>query len=291
MKFSEFDAFGPWIYEMNDDYPIPRLFLPYITDFSSAIMSFKVPRNLERRFANADMDLYDYAVIAYEDHIAIHKRIEHSVESISASYKDIEAIKIYKDLLFSECTIALHDKDISFQFNAVSLDIVNKFALLCIDKNKNAKETFDLKAIPVYPESQVQNLEFQGLLIDEKEKYTLGACQEIFITALKKHSLKALIRFFMGKRDSFGALHFFNNEELLVIQKYTSPCSRAYFYIPLQNIKNISFAPLTKQEQECRIHLGRYVVSQPVLLSDVATENYYKNLKQALKIDSRKETA
>lgn len=284
MKFSEFDAFGPWIYEMNEEYPVPRLFRPYITDLSSAVMSFKVPRNIERRFASADMDLYDYAVIAYEDHLVIHKRTDHTVESISASYKDIEAIKIYKDLLFSECTIALHSGDITFQFNAVSIDIVNKFALLCIAKNKEQAGVFRLDTVLTFPESQVQCPEFQGLLMDQKGKYTLGACQEIFTLARKKHSLKAFIRYLMGKKESFGALHFFNHEELLIIQKYTSPCSRAYIYVPLQNIRDISFAPLSEQEQQCSVRLARYVADQPVLLSDTATIDYYKSLKQALKL-------
>lgn len=288
MNFSEFDAFGPWIYEMNEEYPIPRLFRPYITDLPTAVMSFKVPRNIERRFANADMDLYDYAVVAYENHLVIHKRTAQGVESVSASYRDIEAIKIYKDLLFSECTIALHNKDISFTFNAVSLDIVNKFALLCITKSKEPAKAFPLDQVLTFPESRVRCQEFQGLLIDQKGKYTLGACQEIFTLACQNHSPKALLRFLMGKRDTFGALHFFNPEELLIIQKYTSPCSRAYIYVPLQNIRDISFSPLTAQEQQCCVHLERSIISQPVLISDTPTVDYYKSLKLALKLDAEK---
>lgn len=63
------------------------------------------------------------------------------------------------------------------------------------------------------------------------------------------------------------------------------PCSRAYIYVPLQNIRDISFAPLSEQEQQCSVLLDRSVVSRPVLISDVSTIDYYKSLKSALKPD------
>ena len=30
MRISEYDAFGPWLYEIDDGHPMPPLFVPYV---------------------------------------------------------------------------------------------------------------------------------------------------------------------------------------------------------------------------------------------------------------------
>ena len=32
MRVSEYDAFGPWAYEIDEDHPLPPLFVPYVED-------------------------------------------------------------------------------------------------------------------------------------------------------------------------------------------------------------------------------------------------------------------
>ena len=77
---SEYDAFGPWIYEITEAHPLPALFAPYVRSEETPLMLFKIPRDIERRRATPDMDLYDYVVGAYEERLLILKRVEHTVE-------------------------------------------------------------------------------------------------------------------------------------------------------------------------------------------------------------------
>lgn len=62
MAISEYDAFGPWIYEVDGEHPLPRLFAPYVRERVDALMLLKILRDIERRRATPDMELYDYVV-------------------------------------------------------------------------------------------------------------------------------------------------------------------------------------------------------------------------------------
>src|SRR5660398_172964 len=56
---AEYDAFGPWIYEVRRPDEVPRLFRSHPLDLANALLTVKVPREIERRVANPSMDLYD----------------------------------------------------------------------------------------------------------------------------------------------------------------------------------------------------------------------------------------
>ena len=78
---SEYDAFGPWIYEIDEEHPLPELFEPYVVR-EGAITLMKIPRQIERRNASPDMQLYDYVIGAYKNRVSIFKRIENSMQVI-----------------------------------------------------------------------------------------------------------------------------------------------------------------------------------------------------------------
>ena len=59
-RVSEYDAFGPWIDEVFAPEDVPRLFRNHALDFDAARLVLKVPRDIVRRDATPDMDLYDY---------------------------------------------------------------------------------------------------------------------------------------------------------------------------------------------------------------------------------------
>lgn len=57
---SEFDRFGPWIDEIATPDDVPPLYRDHPLDLAAATLVLKVPRNIARRDATPDMDLYDH---------------------------------------------------------------------------------------------------------------------------------------------------------------------------------------------------------------------------------------
>ncbi len=60
---SEYDRFGPWIDEVRTPDDVPRLFRDHPLDLAAARLVLKVPRNIARRDATPDMDLYDHLLV------------------------------------------------------------------------------------------------------------------------------------------------------------------------------------------------------------------------------------
>ena len=43
LDIAEYNAFGPWAYEISDKYPLPRLFAPYFAADDNAVLKIKIP--------------------------------------------------------------------------------------------------------------------------------------------------------------------------------------------------------------------------------------------------------
>lgn len=82
MKISEYDAFGPWIIDVEQPDDVPRLFHDFPIDFERALLVFKVPRNIARRDANPSMHLYDVLVIAESDGLTVLRRDSESTYNV-----------------------------------------------------------------------------------------------------------------------------------------------------------------------------------------------------------------
>lgn len=129
---SEYDAFGPWVYEIDEDHPLPKLFVPYIQPDPDRSIMVKVPRQIDRQDANPDMDLYDYVMAVSKDYLTIYGRTEGSqvVRVISVKYEDVVAVTIKNVLLSSEVTIMLiSGETIVVPFNRISFDVMQKVIL------------------------------------------------------------------------------------------------------------------------------------------------------------------
>ncbi|WNM24997.1 hypothetical protein [Demequina capsici] len=74
LRTAEFDRFGPWVdrVEVLDD--LPPLYRDHPFDLASARLVLKVPRNIARRDARPDMDLYDHLLILEEDRLTVLSR-------------------------------------------------------------------------------------------------------------------------------------------------------------------------------------------------------------------------
>ena len=68
---SEYKAFGPWVYEITDKYPMPRIFAPFFEEDDDAVMKIKIPREIEHRNAAPGMELYDFVIALYEDQLRV----------------------------------------------------------------------------------------------------------------------------------------------------------------------------------------------------------------------------
>ena len=122
MRVSEYDAFGPWIYEIDEDHPLPPLFVPRVEHPENYRMLFKIPRDIERRKATPDMDLYDYVVGVDNSGIRVWSRREKTVETAYLPFREIGGIRLYQWLLKGVCSIYGGEKTVTLPYNTVSAD-------------------------------------------------------------------------------------------------------------------------------------------------------------------------
>lgn len=134
MAISEYDAFGPWIYEIDEEHPVPRLFAPYIAQGGPAELLLKIPRNIERRVATPDMDLYDHVVGAYGTHICVLTRRDDRVERLTIPYGEIEGFCLTRHFLQGILTLYLRDGKAEIPFNTVSIREMRRFTTLIRDR-------------------------------------------------------------------------------------------------------------------------------------------------------------
>lgn len=73
---AEYDAFGPWIDEVRSPQDVPRLFRAHPLDLDAAHLVLKVPRNISRRDATADMDLYNHLLVLADDELTVLTRLD-----------------------------------------------------------------------------------------------------------------------------------------------------------------------------------------------------------------------
>lgn len=71
---SEFDRFGPWIDEVATPDDVPPLYRDHPLDLPAATLVLKVPRDIPRRDATPDMDLYDHLLVLDAEGLTVLSR-------------------------------------------------------------------------------------------------------------------------------------------------------------------------------------------------------------------------
>ncbi len=71
---SEYDRFGPWVDDVNEEEDVPRLYRSYPIDFGAERLVLKVPRNIARRNATANMDLYNHLILLGQERLTVLSR-------------------------------------------------------------------------------------------------------------------------------------------------------------------------------------------------------------------------
>jgi hypothetical protein len=123
----EYDAFGPWIYEIKDEGDTPKRFRAACGPHYGARFLLKAPRNVERRDARPGMDLY-VSVLAVHDHGASLMSLNgEGVVTQDIVWSDVAALESYRDLLYSRLTLKLCDGGaFALEYSTVSSDLMRK---------------------------------------------------------------------------------------------------------------------------------------------------------------------
>ncbi|GAA2528966.1 hypothetical protein [Winogradskya humida] len=108
-RTAEFDAFGPWIYRVNTISDLPRLFQDAGIDPAAHQLVLKVPRNIERRNATPDMDLYDSLIAVDHETVTILRRQGSSYDSARIPMDRITAIEDSVSMLDGRLTLYTSD--------------------------------------------------------------------------------------------------------------------------------------------------------------------------------------
>jgi hypothetical protein len=122
----EYDAFGPWVYEIHADDEIPKLFREFPLDLAAAAMTIKVPREIERRDANPEMDLYDVVLSLGPEQVTVLTRQGHRFDFRDIPYRDIQGIAESVDLLDGRLALIAEGGDVRVKYNASSNDVMTQ---------------------------------------------------------------------------------------------------------------------------------------------------------------------
>ena len=112
---SEYDRFGPWIDDVTTPEEMPPLYRDYPLDLARARMVLKVPRNISRRNATPDMDLYDHLLVLDEVGLTLLSRrvttgtrrtpVTRGYDVVAVPYSQVVAVLDTTDLLDARLTV------------------------------------------------------------------------------------------------------------------------------------------------------------------------------------------
>lgn len=133
----EFDAFGPWIYEVRTPDEVPPLYRAHAIDLAGARMVLKVPRPIERRNATPTMHLYDHLLVAGADELTVLSRDLETYRERSVPYGRIGAVELSVSLLdgrlrLLDATPGSGGELLTLTFNGVSLGMVEQLVDLLV---------------------------------------------------------------------------------------------------------------------------------------------------------------
>lgn len=292
-KKTEYNAFGPWILEITDQYPLPPLFIPYYKNDGTYLMRIKIPRDIERRKANQDMDLYDYVIGLYEDHIYILERLEKDVKETVILYAEMEALENFVDILAGKFTIFLNDRKVLIPYNAVSKEIINR--MMKIIRDRYTVKSYQRLGSPYDCDSEkniIKEIRYINLLDEmraDKENFDITVIQpSLMLHRMNRGIIQKAMQFLNSER-LIGSLHLANQSEILVISRGKPfktrwdvvPChSHSHLYIPIEKLQSILF-----QKDDCFDNLRKLSMKTNNYTflfyfddSNKESQDYYRNL-------------
>ena len=290
-EVAEYNAFGPWAYEISEKYPLPRLFVPCFEADDGAIMKIKIPRDIERRDADPGMDLYDYVIALYKDKFRVLERQDKKVKEYEIALKDFMGVRIYENLLRGGYTVFTADSSFSFPFNAVSVDLFKKFTNLVLEtleSQNKAGQAFDVSTLPV--SKTIPEAMFMKNMLHDIQMQTadicLGAVQKS-VEVHRKEGSRDRIERMLWKEMNPEALHLFTDKYLIVVENGIFPSYAGIHdlgytqtIIPLNRISGINIADSDSYSllKECTLSMGSNKVTYHFDESDKEVFAFYNAL-------------
>lgn len=250
MRNKEYDSFGPWIYEISDEYPVPNQFKHYITSSEVPLLSIKIPRNIERRKAHPGMPLYDYVVNLYEKSMLILKREGDTVISNSYLYEKIECLQNRVNLLKGNLRIIMADIVYNLPYNAVSEKIILHMVELIRQRYTNNARYLLTKDSIVDISKIKLSFYFNGLMNNEKirnpEFKVIASQEESSISLFETGGFLIKLQHRILGKKLLESLHLSDGRELLILSRgrsYKRRNQAVYgketLFVPLNKITDV----------------------------------------------------
>lgn len=128
----EFDAFGPWVDRVRTPEEVPPLYRDHPLDLAAAHLVLKVPRDIARRDAHPDMDLYDHLLVLGGDRLTTLSRRTGAADARGYDvrelpYDQVAAVGTSVDLLDGRLTVhALVGPPVAVRYNGSAAEAVDE---------------------------------------------------------------------------------------------------------------------------------------------------------------------
>lgn len=221
MSIQEYNRFGPWVLEITGQDPAPALFLPHLDRSRPALLSFKIPRQIERREATPGMNLYDYLVSLFPEELEILQRVGETVRRTVISYQDIQSIALQENLLQGQLVIQGANQFCSLPFSSVSSDLMQRALNLIRARYTTAEPLLETESNSAFQPKDLSFF-FSKLLSQQKVQHPglalLAYQPEIPISKLHQKPLPKTLSFLLRSR-LLESLHLSDGVELWVIDR------------------------------------------------------------------------
>ncbi len=133
---SEFDLFGPWIDVVETPDQVPPLYRDHPLDLDASELVLKFPRNIARRDAHPDMDLYDHLVVVDATTLTMLSRrtgvrSDRGYDTVRVRHDEIVAVRDAVSILDGTVTVTTRSGNaVTVPYNGSSRDNVRRLVEL-----------------------------------------------------------------------------------------------------------------------------------------------------------------
>ncbi len=284
-RTKEFDAFGPWIYEIGEQHDFPPLFENYREIAKDARMVFKIPRHIERRNANPDMHLYDAVVAVFETYLLLLSRNDSNIIETRIYINDIKAIRVTQCLLSGNLILYTKAKVYTINYNTVSQNIIKK----AVDSIRSLQNLSQQKIHLSPMNYSIKTIEYLYVNLINDLKKTDEYIQLIaYQPNMKISRKKGIIALFQRHPNLQCSAFLYNKKELIIISRTTDfnthekvSYAYTYTYLPIVNISSIKRTeyPNDPAKNVLTIRVGNHLFSVLFDSTGINIKQLYEELR------------
>ena len=276
-KYAEYNAFGPWVYEIGADHALPPLFAPHCGNADDARLLVKIPRHIERRSATPDMHLYDSVVGVMDDHLLILERDGDTVNRQTVAFSGIQAIEKVNDLLSGQLHLYMAQRVVTINYNTVSDNVMSRIAAMIRGMWAHNPVSLPLTPMP-YDTDTIDYLYVNLIRRMQKDNPSVRLLAYQPQLPLSMHSLwQRIIARLTHHRILQCTAYLADSHELITIRRSASLRSAkstdymySYTYVPLMGIIGAQITPHPKMTALKQIE---YLTTDHTFTSVISDEN------------------